>query len=230
MGLTHAPKIVTDGLVLCLDAANTRSYPKSGTTWSDLAGSNHGTMQNMTVANYSDEKRGALSFDGTDEYVVGGDTSSVNNHYTICAWFKATGAPSTNDSGGGHIFNQSSAGEHGIAMNHSWANQRSVISSKLNNFLGSSNNSVSNNEIHFQVGLWNGTQQELWVDGILIASRSYTLAPTLGTPKTYQIARWGYPGYGRYLQGNVYNVMLYNKGLTADEVLQNYNATKGRFN
>jgi len=37
MSLNHSPSIVTDGLVLCLDAANQRSYPKSGTTWSDLA-------------------------------------------------------------------------------------------------------------------------------------------------------------------------------------------------
>ena len=48
MSLNHSPAIVTDGLVLCLDAANPRSYPKSGTTWSDLSGNgNHGALQNM---------------------------------------------------------------------------------------------------------------------------------------------------------------------------------------
>ena len=63
MSLSHSPKIVTDGLVFCLDAANPRSYPKSGTTWSDLKGSIDGTLTNMDVSNYSDEKRGTFSFE-----------------------------------------------------------------------------------------------------------------------------------------------------------------------
>ena len=46
MGVTYNPKIATDGLVLCLDAANRRSYPGTGTTWSDLAESNNGTLTN----------------------------------------------------------------------------------------------------------------------------------------------------------------------------------------
>ena len=54
MGLSHSPRIVTDGLVLCLDAANKRSYPGAGTTWTDLtANKNNGTLTNMTD-NFSD--------------------------------------------------------------------------------------------------------------------------------------------------------------------------------
>ena len=49
MGLSHSPRIVTDGLVLCLDAANKRSYPGAGTTWTDLSSSKaNGTLVNMT--------------------------------------------------------------------------------------------------------------------------------------------------------------------------------------
>jgi len=48
MALAHSPRIVTDGLVLALDAGNTKSYPGSGTTWSDLIGSNNGTISGAT--------------------------------------------------------------------------------------------------------------------------------------------------------------------------------------
>jgi hypothetical protein len=82
MSLSHSPLIVRDGLVLCLDAANPRSYPKSGTTWSDLAGANNGTLTNMTD-NFNQDDKGSLSFDGSNEYV---DTK----HESIlqCSYYK----------------------------------------------------------------------------------------------------------------------------------------------
>ena len=55
-------KMVTDGLVLCLDAANTKSYPGSGTTWSDLIESNNGTLVNGPT--YSSADGGSIVFDG----------------------------------------------------------------------------------------------------------------------------------------------------------------------
>ena len=46
MAINAGPDVIEDGLVFCVDAANINSYPKSGTTWSDLAGSNNGTLTN----------------------------------------------------------------------------------------------------------------------------------------------------------------------------------------
>ena len=61
MGLSHSPNIVTDGLVLCLDAANPRSYPGSGTSWLDLSGQgNNGTLNGPT---FSNDNSGFLVFD-----------------------------------------------------------------------------------------------------------------------------------------------------------------------
>ena len=88
MSLNHSPAIVTDGLVLCLDAANVRSYPKSGTTWSDLVGGNDGAMQNMTASNFSSANGGILSFDGTDEHVNCGNLETLNN---ICIQMNVRG-------------------------------------------------------------------------------------------------------------------------------------------
>ena len=63
MSLNHSPAIVTDGLVLCLDAANIRSYPKTGTTWSDLAGTNNGALTNGPT--FDAGNGGSIVFDGT---------------------------------------------------------------------------------------------------------------------------------------------------------------------
>ena len=63
MGTSYNPHIVSDGLVLCLDAANPRSYPGSGTSWYDLSGNgNNGTLVNGV--GYSSDNAGSLVFDG----------------------------------------------------------------------------------------------------------------------------------------------------------------------
>jgi hypothetical protein len=68
MGLSHSPSIITQNLVLCLDAANSKSYPGSGTTWTDLSGNgNNGTLANGV--GYNSGNGGALVFDGVDDYV-----------------------------------------------------------------------------------------------------------------------------------------------------------------
>ena len=67
MALSHSPSIVTNGLVLCLDAANSKSYPGSGTTWTDLSGrGNNGTLVNGV--GYNSGNLGSLVFDGVDDY------------------------------------------------------------------------------------------------------------------------------------------------------------------
>ena len=65
--LTHSPRIITDGLVLCLDAANRQSYPGSGTVWTDLAGSNNGTLTNGPT--FSSANGGSIVFDGVDDFI-----------------------------------------------------------------------------------------------------------------------------------------------------------------
>jgi len=94
MGLSHAPRVITDGLVLGLDAANTRSYVGSGTTWTDLIGSNNGTLTNGPV--FTQEPKlepfggaGAVEFDGTNDYLTVPASSDFNfgtGDLTIEAW------------------------------------------------------------------------------------------------------------------------------------------------
>lgn len=89
MGLAHSPRIVTNGLVLCLDAGNTQSYPGSGTTWTDISrNGNNGTLTNGPT--FSSANNGSIVFDGTNDFVqcTGSYTST---EFTFIAWIKRNG-------------------------------------------------------------------------------------------------------------------------------------------
>ena len=75
MAISYNPRIVTDGLVLALDAGNPKSYPGSGTTWTDLSGNgNNGTLTNGPT--YSSANGGSIVFDGVDDYAEITDSSN----------------------------------------------------------------------------------------------------------------------------------------------------------
>ena len=80
-------KIVTDGLVLCLDAADLNSYPTTGTTWFDLAGSNNGTLTNGPTFSGTGASS-SIVFDGVDDYVSvsGNDSTNLPGDYTVEIW------------------------------------------------------------------------------------------------------------------------------------------------
>jgi len=84
MGLSHSPRIVTNGLVLCLDAGNRQSYPGSGTTWTDLSGNGkNGTLTNGPT--YTSANVGAIVFDGVDDY-VSCSASNILNNFSYDIW------------------------------------------------------------------------------------------------------------------------------------------------
>ena len=89
MGFYRGPKIVTNGLVLYLDAANKKSYPGTGTTWTDLSGlGNNGTLTNGPTFNSANG--GSIVFDGVDDYVSVANNSSLNaSTQTVSVWYYA---------------------------------------------------------------------------------------------------------------------------------------------
>ena len=95
MSFHHSPKIVTDGLVLCLDAADKNSYPGSGTTWTDLSGNGNATMVNSPV--FSSTHPSSFSFDANTEYfsLTNNNEMSMTGNVTLISWFKqpTTGYP-----------------------------------------------------------------------------------------------------------------------------------------
>jgi len=79
-------KIITDGLVLYLDASNLMSYPKKGKTWKDLSGnSNDGTLENGPT--FNSDNLGSLVFDGTDSKITLNTTEFTSTEpWTILFW------------------------------------------------------------------------------------------------------------------------------------------------
>ena len=91
MGVTYNNRIVTDGLVLCLDAASKRSYPGTGTTWTDLVGSNNGTLVNGPT--FDAGNGGSVVFDGSDDRVDCTSPSEIDSisEITMIAWVRYSG-------------------------------------------------------------------------------------------------------------------------------------------
>ena len=89
MAFIHSPKIITDGLVLALDAGNTKSYPGSGTVWTDLSGNNNtGTLTNGPTFNAANG--GSIVFDGTNDYVTLPISTTSGQALTYFGWLYST--------------------------------------------------------------------------------------------------------------------------------------------
>jgi hypothetical protein len=221
MAFNYSPKVVTEGLVLYLDAANTKSYPGSGTTWSDLSRSgNNGTLTNGPTFNSGNG--GSIVFDGTNDFVQCTGTLSATQATFLC-WIRRNGNQGTYD---GIIF---SRGTSTTGMNFYTSNQ-----------LGYTWNDASNT-YNWSSGL---TVPDLtWcmvaVSVTSIAAVAYlcqasgitTATNTVShTSTTIDDIKIGVDEFSsRYSSGNIAIAALYNKALSATEVLQNYNATKSRY-
>jgi hypothetical protein len=210
------PHIVTDGLVLNLDAANTKSYPGTGTTWSNLATtSNNGTLTNGPTFNSANG--GSIVFDGTNDFV--NTTLNVDaNPNTIAVWFNAS---QTN-------------GNRGIALsdNGGWDKGFEIADGLFaihtgDNF-ASTGIPASSNIWYYGVIIYTASSMNFYVNGMNVWSAG---APGATTGSTLELGRANYlNGAGsRFFTGKIAQASVYNRALTATEVLQNYNATKSRF-
>ena len=134
MGLGHSPRIVTDGLVLCLDAANARSYPGTGTTWTDRSASGYsGTLTNGPT--FSTDGGGCFVFDGSNDE---SNTTTYlpaygSNPRSICVWFYYTGNAKNlvgfGDNSGGQLFDVitwTSGGYYRIITHHHGGGQDTI--------------------------------------------------------------------------------------------------------
>jgi hypothetical protein len=211
MGIEYNnPKIVTDGLVLALDAANPKSYPGSGTTWSDLVGSNNATLTNDPT--YSSDNEGTLVFDGIDDYADSGNPSISDGKLTVNAWIKISAGSIYQ-----HIVDSSSNSWHLAILNNN----------KPYFYNGST---FHNAAPTITVGEWymltgsQGTTLDIYINGVL----GQSIATNVNvTTNNVNIGRW--QSSLRPYAGSIAQVSIYNRALTADEIAQNYNATRGRF-
>jgi len=214
---TFPSELVTDGLVLNLDAGDPRSYPGSGTAWTDLSGrGNNGTFGASTAApTYSNANGGSLVFDGSNDYVSLGTPSIGTGKITVNAWIKIT-------TGGiyQHIVDNQSSEWHLAILND---NSPYFFNGIVNH---ASTPQLSTGVWYMLTGV-QGITNDLYINGVLAQNGSLNSDVNI-TTNTLQIGRW-YSGPSRYFNGNIAQVSIYNRALSAAEVAQNYDALKVRY-
>ncbi len=216
-----ASSLVTDGLVLRLDAGNSSSYPGTGTTWTDIAG----TAQNITFTGsptYTSAAPSYFTFNGVNQYGLGSGAVLPTTTYTKSVWVYLNGYADNNIvSGDGHFMFMGAGGtDHKIYCGHAdWTSPSSYLDYP-------STNTVNLNTWYNLTLTFNTTDgMKLYINGVL--DSSYTARKT-AHPGTGTINVATYAG-GNLLNGRISKVYCYNRSITADEVLQNFNSDKSQY-
>jgi len=223
-------RIITNGLVLALDATDRNSYVSGSTNWNDVSGNgNSGSLLNgPTFSNNS------IVFDGSNDYVNCGGTVKPTTAITVSTWI---------------YFNSSFGADnrylvdwHSLAAQDRWifyttgTNQITWYLKTVNQPEGSTAAyTVTINTWINLCGTYDSTisggtnAQKFYVNGQLFASANRINALNTGTD-IYTVKLGSQTSAGGYLNGRISNVQIYNRALSSQEILQNYNAQKSRFN
>jgi hypothetical protein len=239
MGFYRGPHIVTDGLVLCLDAANPKSYPGSGNTWYDVSGNGNHATKNGNAANPTWNSAGYFSFAASDGTTGANNIFTVANSSTlqnltdttvqfICAM--ETKTPVGSDYGWMCMVTK---GEEGNQRPGTSVNQDSglryyhiecpgAVNSVANLFTNSDYTGTKWNMFQTRISNAGGTQG--WLNGVQVSSDGGLT--TTGNTNTLYI---GNNGSFELFKGKMASIYIYNRALTAAEMQQNFDATKSRF-
>jgi hypothetical protein len=234
MGFYRGPNIVTSGLVLALDAANTKSYVSGSTTWRDLSGNgNNATLvvtgSTAVSASFNSNFNGIIQFNIGSSAIL---TRPVQDDFALCCWFR------TNQVASASGFPQ-------------WYGGMGLIDCEVASVVNDFGTSMGAGKILFGTGTPDTTitssltyNDNAWHHMVATRVRS------TGTITLYVDAQQVATGTGgvqsltsptnmrigaiqvnnNFFSGSIANVQVYNRALSASEVLQNYNATKSRFN
>jgi hypothetical protein len=224
MGLKHHPRVVTDGLVMYLDAANPRSYSGSGLTANGLVGGIGGTLVNGV--GFGTTNNGSFIFDGTNDYINIPHSSIItpSDNFSVSFWInQKRAAPGLEvplskyggaDNGWLFVIDNYTMGFDGRNGTNQYQRAASSVPMDLNTW-------------YFFVGVKNGTSMSIYQNGSMTGSYTWATSGVLAT--TLRDLILGQSNGAYYSNSNISQVSMYNKVLTAQEILQNYNATKKRY-
>jgi hypothetical protein len=229
MSIYGGPEIITSGLILHLDAANNKSYSGSGNIWFDLSGNNNnGTLTNGPIFNSSNG--GNIVFDGTnDEINCGNQSTNPNNLISVTCFTKSS------------IISNYQPLVARVASDYTYINgfELTISNSKVRAILrgpsgGSAlsllgNTNLLSNIWYMLSFTWNNNTCRVYVNDKQDNFQTPGVAPTLQLDSVSNLLI-GKRATGDTLSGNIAQVCLYNRELSANEIRQNYNALKGRFN
>jgi len=232
MGTSYNPRIVTDGLILCLDPANPRSYPKSGTEFHSLDKTGgKGVLYNSPIFDASDG-RGCFNFEGTDDYIrfTRDDLNGGSNIYTeiTCSmWVK----PPSTSSSEKNVITVESAWEIRIDNPNNGVMNVYYASNPWAWITGGATADKPPVNKWSLITLVNGnTGRIVYVDDHVLFTNAGTGNIQAGTASFPYLTIGGRgSGTGSNFAGKIGCINLYNRELSAEEIQQNYLATKGRF-
>jgi len=226
---TTSPKIVTNGLVLYLDAGQSTSY-NGGTTWTDLSGNG----RNGVLTNGPTYSNGSLVFDGTDDRVVITNNElariGTGNH-TITAWVNNDTAVQEDFIGTGvfspgavllMIYIQAGGGAGGF-RGHAWSSTGNSNTIDSPRAIGTGNWNMLTQRV-----TWGGNI-DLFENGVLTASQVLSGGAPTSSLTQFIIGCRVNGGGASHFDGRIANVQAYNRALTAAEIQQNFQALRGRF-
>lgn len=225
MSVNAGPDTIESGLVFTLDAANSKSYPGSGTTWTDISGGgNVGTLAGGPT--FSTTLGGIISFDGSNDIVTIPNNVSLDTQTpTVEVWVRTN---STTQSGfwfeKGAVNTQYSLFQEGPYIQ--WRMYIGGITQ-----LTTTTAIVMNTSNWYQiVGTFTTGSRKLYINGVLVNSDTQTGTIATDTRGMSIGAYGGTSGTnGYFYNGSLAICRVYNRVLSAAEIIQNFNALRGRF-
>jgi hypothetical protein len=228
MALSHSPSIVTQGLVLYLDAANRRSYPETGTGWFDLSGlGNNGTFINGP--NYNSLNGGSIIFDGVDDYIQINHNTTLNSlPLTMNAWIYMESGASGID-----IINKYASGSvNGYRMGISSGGLGIYyFGGSINDGLWSYDSysgTINFSQWNMVTATIDSSGGILYINGNQVGTR-YWNGSALPPSTTNPLRIGTYNLTNGYFNGKITSVKIYNRALSSQQIQQNFNALRGRF-
>jgi hypothetical protein len=219
MAFNYSPKVITDGLVLYLDAANQYSYVSGSTSWNDISrGGNNGTLVNGPT--FDSANGGSIVFDAGDDYYSISNNTSLDcaNAVSVFAWVKTPPVARSKE-----ILMKYNTVNIGIPYGFQWWIDGNVYFHITTSVGWKEIQGLSGYNLNtwYYMGLtYDQTTLRVYINGSQTTTASQT-----GTINTNSFPIICSSGLG----GSISNIQLYNRALSATEVLQNYNATKTRF-
>jgi hypothetical protein len=233
MSVAGGPDLIQDGLVLCLDAANTKSYPGSGTSWVDLSrNGNNGTLTNGPT--FSSDANGSIVFDGTNDHAVLATPSIMSgSRVSFCVWVKIISTKNGSiiwleDGNDIRYFNvHLTWGDNSIYFD---AGNGTGTSGGVFDRINKSTTATERSGWHYWCFTKNSSTgiMRIYLDGTLWHSGTGQNAP-VASASMGLINKVDTASDTSHHNNAIASIKFYNRELSAVEILQNYNATKGRF-